>query len=60
MPERCRIVPELKKNGIAQYQELIESYWRLIFRIDGSNVYLVSVLDSRRNLEDILLDRFYS
>ena len=56
MPYRSGV----KKNGIAQYQELIESYWRLIFRIDGSNVYLVSVLDSRRNLEDILLDRFYS
>ena len=57
MPERCRIVPELKAQNITQYQELIVAPWRIIFRIVEKKVYVLSVLDSRRNIEDILLQR---
>jgi toxin ParE1/3/4 len=57
MPERCRIVPELKEQGIMQYRELIVKPWRIIFRITEKKVYVLSVLDSRRNIEDILLER---
>ncbi|MBC2715260.1 MAG: type II toxin-antitoxin system RelE/ParE family toxin [Desulfobacteraceae bacterium] len=57
MPERCRIVPELKDQGIMQYRELIVPPWRIIFRIAEIKVYVLSVLDSRRNIEDILLKR---
>jgi len=58
MPERCRIVPELKDQGIMQYRELILSPWRIMFRVTKMKVYVLSVLDSRRNIEDILLKRF--
>lgn len=57
MPERCRIVPELKAQSITQYRELIEPPWRIIFRIVEKKIYVLSVLDSRRNIEDILLKR---
>ena len=57
MPERCRIVPELKDQGIMQYRELIVPPWRIMFRITEMKVYILSVLDSRRNIEDILLER---
>ncbi len=57
MPERCRVVPELKEEGIMQYRELIVKPWRIIFRIAEKKVYVLSVLDSRRNIEDILLER---
>ena len=56
-PERCRIVPELRDQGILQYRELIIPPWRILFRISGKNVYVLSVFDSRRNIEDILLRR---
>ncbi len=56
-PQRGRIVPELKENGILQYRELIIAPWRIIHRISDSNVYVLSVIDSRRNVEDILLHR---
>ncbi len=56
-PERGRIVPELKGQGILQYQELIILSWRTIYRISDLNVYVLSVIDSRKNIEDILLDR---
>ncbi|MDH7512470.1 MAG: type II toxin-antitoxin system RelE/ParE family toxin [Clostridiales bacterium] len=57
-PERGRIVRELQEQGIIQYRELIISPWRIIYRISEKKVYVLSVLDSRRNVEDILLGRF--
>jgi toxin ParE1/3/4 len=56
-PERGRIVPELQGQGITQYRELIISPWRLIYRIAEKEVYALSLLDSRQNVEDILLKR---
>ena len=57
LPERGRIVPELMDQGILTYRELVIPPWRLIYRISNQNVYVLSVLDSRRNVEDILLNR---
>ena len=57
-PDRGRIVSELQSQGIAQYRELIVVPWRIIYRISQRKVYVLSVLDSRRNVEDILLERF--
>ena len=56
-PERGRIVPELRDQGIIQYRELIISPWRILYRISEKSVLVLSVLDSRRNIEDILLKR---
>ena len=58
MPDRGRIVPELKDQGISTYRELIIAPWRIIYRVTDSTVFVLSVIDSRRNVEDILLDRF--
>lgn len=58
MPDRGRIVPELKDQGIHTYRELIIAPWRIIYRISDTTVFVLSVIDSRRNVEDILLDRF--
>jgi plasmid stabilization system protein ParE len=58
MPDRGRIVPELKEQGIHTYRELIIDPWRVIYRISDTTVFVLSVIDSRRNVEDILLDRF--
>ncbi|MCK5355950.1 MAG: type II toxin-antitoxin system RelE/ParE family toxin [Methyloprofundus sp.] len=57
-PQRGRIVPELKEQGIFQYQELIIQPWRMIYRVSSSTVYVLSIIDARRNVEDILLNRF--
>ena len=56
-PERGRIVPELRDQGILQYREIVMSPWRILYRISEMNVFVLSVLDSRRNIEDILLKR---
>jgi plasmid stabilization system protein ParE len=58
LPERGRIVPELQDQGVLLYRELIVPPWRIMYRISEMNVYIVSVLDARQNVEDILLHRF--
>jgi toxin ParE1/3/4 len=60
LPERGRIVPELKDQGILQYREIVIPPWRLIYRISERKVFVLSLIDSRRNVEDILFKRFIS
>ena len=57
IPERGRVVPELMVLGILKYRELVISPWRILYRISEKTVFVLSVLDSRRNIEDILLRR---
>jgi len=57
LPERGRVVPELQDQGILTYREIVTAPWRIIYRISDKNVYVLSVLDARRNVEDILLKR---
>jgi len=57
LPERGRVVPELQDQSILIYREIVTSPWRIIYRISDMNVYVLSVLDARRNVEDILLKR---
>src|ERR1035437_5526571 len=57
-PYRGRIVPELKEHGIASYHEMIFAPWRIVYRIEGGAALLMAVFDARRNLEDLLLERF--
>jgi len=59
-PERGRIVPEFQDQGITQYRELVIPPWRIVYRISERKVYVLSVLDSRRTIEDILLKRLIS
>jgi addiction module RelE/StbE family toxin len=53
--ERYRIVPELEKHGYLIYREIIVEYWRIIYKIENDFVYIMLVIDGRRNLEDLLL-----
>ncbi len=56
-PYRGRYVPELQKQGILIYRELIIPPWRVMYRVTESNVYILTIIDSRRNVEDILLEK---
>jgi addiction module RelE/StbE family toxin len=57
LPERGRIVPELQDQGVLQYRELVIPPWRLIYRTSERKIFVLSVIDSRQNVEDILLKR---
>lgn len=56
-PEQVRIIPELKNENIMKYRELIISPWRLMYKIEEKKIYIMAVLDGRRNIEDILMKR---
>ncbi len=56
-PEQGRIIPELLDQNIRKYREIIISPWRLMYKIEGSFVYVMAVIDGRRNIEDILLKK---
>jgi len=57
MPRRCRQVPELHDIGLLEYREIIERPYRLVFRIVGREVVVLAILDSRRDLEELLVQR---
>lgn len=57
LPDRGRTVPELQDHGITLYRELVIGPWRIMYRVADNIVFVLSVLDSRQNVEDILLAR---
>jgi len=59
-PDRYRHVPELQKHNILTYRELIVEPWRIIYKIDEDTVWIITVIDGRRNVEDILLKKLLS
>jgi plasmid stabilization system protein ParE len=57
LPDRGRIVPELAGIGIRTYRELLSRPYRILYRRTGRDVVIVAVLDSRRDLEEVLFER---
>jgi toxin ParE1/3/4 len=60
MPARGRVVPELARFSIADYRELIVRPYRIVYRITGAVVHVHGVLDGRRTLKPLLLERLLS
>ncbi len=56
-PKSGRIVPELKKHNIYKYRELIHGPWRIFYKTEENKVFILAVVDGRRNVEDLLLRR---
>lgn len=56
-PERGRTPPELRAINDRTWREVQEPPWRLLYRISGKTVEIHGVLDSRRSLEDLLMER---
>ena len=57
MPTRKKVVPELQHIGILKYQEIIYKRWRIVFKVEESKVSILLVVDSSRNLEDLMFQR---
>lgn len=53
-PERGKIVPELEKHGISSYRQIIEGNYRIIYSVRFSQIRILMIVDSRRNLEELL------
>ena len=57
LPARGRVVPELGAIDVVAYRELVEGPWRIVYRYDDRAVYVLAVLDARRDLTSLLLAR---
>ncbi len=56
-PFRGHVVPELQALGFTYYRELIYKRWRIIYSIEGKNVYLLLIVDSRQDMKELLVQR---
>ena len=56
-PHRGRFVPELQSQGILLFRELVIAPWRVLYRVSENTIWVLSVFDSRQNIEDILLKK---
>jgi plasmid stabilization system protein ParE len=57
LSHRGRTPPELRPIADRTWLEVIESPWRILYRVVGNTVEIHAVLDGRRDLRDILLER---
>jgi plasmid stabilization system protein ParE len=56
-PQRGRVVPELGVTGTRAWRELVVKPYRLVYRVRSGIVLVAAVIDGRRDLEDLLLER---
>jgi plasmid stabilization system protein ParE len=56
-PRRGRIVPELAGFGMRSWRQLLVAPYRIVYRVSGRGVWVMAVIDSRRDLQDLLLER---
>ncbi len=57
LPDRGRTPRELRAIGDRSWRELQEPPWRIVYRRLDDLIQIHAVLDGRRNLEDILMER---
>ncbi len=56
-PRRGRIVPELRRISVSEYREVLYKPYRIMYQLQGSRVYVIAVLDGRRDLQELLQQR---
>ncbi|MDR1322935.1 MAG: type II toxin-antitoxin system RelE/ParE family toxin [Candidatus Margulisbacteria bacterium] len=56
-PFKGKVSAELKSVGITHIYELVEAPWKIYYRVKTRQVVIMLVLDSRRNLEEVLIDK---
>lgn len=57
LPERGRVVPELRGIGVLAYREIFHKPWRMIYTIQADTVWIMAILDGRRELRELLFER---
>jgi len=57
LAHRGRVVPELARFEVRLYRELVVRPWRIVYRVSPGCIHVMAVLDSRRDLEALILER---
>ena len=56
-PNRGAYVSELLANSNKDFRQITESPWKIIYKVDDNIVRILAIVDSRRNLKDILMEK---
>ena len=57
MPERGQLPSELERAGIYQYRQIHYKPYRIIYEISDKDIFILCILDGRRDLIDSLTSR---
>ena len=58
-PYRGGHVPELLAKNIKDYRQISEKPWKIYYKINNNIVNVLAIIDSRRNLKDILINKLF-
>ena len=56
-PYRGGYVPELLVRNIKDFRKITETPWNIYYKINNNIVNVLAIIDSRRNLKDILINK---
>lgn len=56
-PERGRVVPALRREGVKTFHELLIKRWRIVYRVSRKEVHVVAIIDSSRDADSLLRER---
>ncbi|MCW8797246.1 MAG: type II toxin-antitoxin system RelE/ParE family toxin [Chlorobium sp.] len=56
-PDRGHCPPELERIHVREYREIHFKFYRIIYRIHDQKVFIYCVLDGRRSLQELLVER---
>ncbi|MEW6078954.1 MAG: type II toxin-antitoxin system RelE/ParE family toxin [Thermodesulfobacteriota bacterium] len=56
-PDRGAYPKELLELGIREYREVFFKPYRIIYRVIGKNVYVLLIVDGRRDMQSVLQRR---
>jgi toxin ParE1/3/4 len=56
-PDIGRKIPELEEYNDMAYKEIVVYPWRVVYQVKTGKLFVLMVLDGRRNLQDILFKR---
>jgi len=57
VPSAGRVVPELQRQGVLAYREVLAAPWRVLYRVVGREVRVVAIVDGRRDMYELLHER---
>ena len=58
-PQRGVYPRELSSIGIREYREIFFKPYRIIYRVIAHKVYVLLIVDGRRNMQDLLQRRLF-
>ena len=57
LPARGHVTPELARVGVFDFREVHVGPYRIIYEMGGRVVWVLAVLDGRRDIQDVLARR---